>query len=74
MTENNQIKFDQMLYAGRDYSSISIFKENNYFHELKNSDANESWKIFSKAKNVLKDGIRLENYTWRLFYLQVFLC
>lgn len=34
-------------------------------------ESHDAWRLFSKAKNALEDGARLENLSWRLFHMKV---
>lgn len=31
----------------------------------------DAWKIFTKAKDALQDGVRLENISWRLYHMNI---
>ena len=35
------------------------------------SGCHDAWRLFSKAKNALEDGARLENLSWRLFHMKL---
>jgi arginine decarboxylase-like protein len=48
-------------------------KEANVIETFSKStrSSHDAWRLFSKAKHALEDGARLENLSWRLFYLKV---
>jgi hypothetical protein len=35
------------------------------------TESHHAWQLFSKAKNALEDGARLENLSWRLFNMRL---
>jgi Fungal protein of unknown function (DUF1752) len=52
-------------------ASKQIQQSQNIQNLLKTKNSQSYWRIFSKAKNALEDGHRLENISWRLFHMNV---
>jgi hypothetical protein len=47
---------------------LSLMQQKN---EQTQESSQQAWRIFSKAKGALEDGIRLENISWRLFHMNL---
>lgn len=62
----------------KDLSDISfeaskqiVEESQNITNLLKTENTQTAWRLFSKAKNALEDGHRLENLSWRLFHMKM---
>lgn len=81
LKELNDISYEakksqlQVLMGARGGTSSSAQKPTYSLVDLVSSKAgsesHDAWRLFSKAKNALEDGARLENLSWRLFHMKL---
>ena len=71
LKELNDISYEakktqlQTLMSGKQLSLVDLVSSKA------GSESHDAWRLFSKAKNALEDGARLENLSWRLFHMKL---
>lgn len=66
---------DQKVNSDKDHSDQNLNRRKSTLFDLitskAGSESHDAWRLFSKAKNALEDGARLENLSWRLFHMKL---